>query len=186
MSESLQHLLDVTLNQRELLRRQHEAELAARERATTRDTHRERERRHAEFQTKIRSLIQGAVDDANRHLATRPEGCRFCEMSVHFTRTWYPGHTICNPIAYELRVDGEKVGETLIIELTQAGMIEASLEPPGPSVIGAHTSRVELGFHPIPLFSFDAKNAKKLLVQFLRVIIKRWPIGQEKVVDPAQ
>jgi hypothetical protein len=83
-----------------------------------------------------------------------------------------------------LRVDGEKVGETLIIELTQAGMIEASLGPPGPSVIGAHTSRVELGFHPIPLFSFDANNAKRLLVQYLRAIIKRWPICQESA-DPA-
>jgi hypothetical protein len=86
---------------------------------------------------------------------------------------------ICDPIAYELRVDGEKVGETLIIELTQAGMIEASLGPPGPSVIGTPTSGVELGFHPIPLFSFDAKNAKQLLVQYLRAIIKRWPICKE-------
>jgi hypothetical protein len=184
MSESLQHLLDVTLNQRELLRRQHEADLAAHERATIRDSHRERERRRAEFQTKIPSLIHGAVDDANRHLATRSEGCRFCEMSVHFAGPWYPGRMICNPIAYELRVDGEKVGETLIIELTQAGMIEASLGPPGPSVIGTPISGVELGFHPIPLFSFDAKNAKQLLVQYLRAIIKRWPICKEGA-DPA-
>ena len=100
-------------------------------------------------------------------------------MSAHFADPWYLGHTICNPITYELRVEGEKVGETLVIELTQAGMIEASLGPPGPSVIGAHTSRVELGFHPIPLFSFDAKNAKELLVQYLRATIQRWPICQE-------
>ena len=176
MSHSLEHCLDATLNMRERNRRKHEAELDLKERAV-RGSHAELERRRMRFCTEVQSLIQTAVERANRHLARRPERCEFCDVSEHRISPWHPGGPICNPIAYNLRVDGQEVGEALIVELTQHGMIEALLSPSGQQ---AHIARTGFGWHPIPLFSFDSQNAADLLVQYLAAITERWPLSPEK------
>jgi hypothetical protein len=176
MSDSLEHCLDATLNMRERNRRHHEAEIDLKE-AAIRGSHAELERRRMRFGTEVQSLIQIAVERANRHLATRPERCEFCEVSEHRINPWYPGGPISNPIAYNLRVDGQEVGEALIIRLTQDGMIEALLSPSGQQ---AHIATIGFGWHPIPLFSFDSQKAADLLVQYLTAITKRWPLSPEK------
>src|SRR6476469_3491737 len=169
MSDSLEHCLDATLNMRERNRRQHEAELDLKERAV-RGSDAELERRRMRFCTEVQSSIQTAVERANRHLATRPEMCEFCEVSEHRISPWYPGGSICNPITYKLWVDGQEVGEALVVELTRDGMIEALLSPSGQQ---ADIARISFGWHPIPLFSFDSQKAADVLVQYLAAITER-------------
>ena len=92
MSDLLEHCLDATMNMRERSRRQHEAELDLKERAV-RGSHAELERRRMRFCTEVQSLIQTAAERANRHLATRPERCEFCEVSEHSDQpvvSWWP------------------------------------------------------------------------------------------------
>jgi hypothetical protein len=178
MSDSLEHLLDFTLDVRERRRRQHEAELGLRERAI-RDSHAELERRRTKFSTEVRCLIQKAAGQANHHLATRPERCEFREMSEYSIGPWYPGGPICNPIAYQLRARGHEVGETLIVELTHDGMIEALLWPFRQFDHRGHVTRTNLGWQPAPLYSFDGKKAGELLVLYLTAITQRWPLDRE-------
>ena len=176
MSESLEHQLDLTMDMRRQRHRQHEAELAQAEKAI-RDGHLELERRQTRFSTEVRSLIRDVVEQANRHLATRRENCQICEVSGYFTGPLYIGGTACNPIAYELLVDGQNEGETLIVELTHDGMIEAFLGPFRPSVPEAHTARIDIGWRPIPLARFNAKAAAELVIRYLGAITTRRPLG---------
>jgi hypothetical protein len=179
MSESLERRLDSTLNIREQRRRQYEAELAQAEK-TIRDARAEFERRQTRFSAEVRPLIQRAAEQANRHLAARPERCHFCEVSGYFTGPLYPGGSACNPIAYELQVDGHEVGEVLIVELTHEGMIEVFLGPFRPPVHEAHTTRIDLGWRLVPLYSFNADHASDILVRYLAAVIARWPLSGEK------
>jgi hypothetical protein len=174
MSDSLEHALDLTLNMRERHRRQHEAELALKEEAM-RSGHSELEQRQARFSNEVRSLIQSAVERANQHLATRPEGCEFCEVSEYSVGPLCPGASICTPIVYKLRVEGRDVSEALVVELTHNGMVEAVLGPLRPSDQHSRAVRAGFGWHPIPLFSFDIRKASNLLVQYLEAITERWP-----------
>jgi hypothetical protein len=165
-------LLDFTLDMRGRRRRQHEVELGLKENAI-RGHHAELERRRTKFSTEVRSLIQKAVEQANHHLATRPERFEFCEVPELSVGPWYPGGPVCKPIGYNLRVDGHEVGETLIVELTHGGMIEAMLWPFSPSDCRDHAAKIDLGWHPIPLYSFDAKKAGELFVLYLAAISQR-------------
>jgi hypothetical protein len=115
---------------------------------------------------------------ANRHLASRPEKCQFCEVSGYLTGPLYIGGSDCNPIAYELRADGQPVGETLILILTQDGMLEAFLGPFHPSICETHTTCVDFGWPRIPLNLFNAKRASELVVQYLAAVTTRWPLGR--------
>jgi hypothetical protein len=176
MSETLEDLVDLTLDMRRQRRRQYEVELAQKEKAIQ-DKRIELERRQMRFLTEVRSMIRNSVARANRHLAKRPEGCVFHEVVGYLTGPLYLGGSACNPIAYELRANGQPMGETLVVELTQKGMIEASLGPFRPSLHEAHASRIDFGWHPIPLYQFDAQDASELLVRYLATIITRWPMS---------
>ena len=183
MSGSLERLLDITLDMRVLHRRQHEYELAVRDRAA-RSGHAELQRRQTRFSTEVRSLIQKAVEQANRHLATRPEKCEFREVSKYSIGPWFRGAPLCDPIAYELLLDGQEVDEVLIVELMHDGMVVALLGPLNPSDHPAYSANTGFGWHPIPLFSFDCKKAVELLVQYLAAITERWPFGGSMQCHP--
>jgi hypothetical protein len=174
MSDSLEHALDLTLNMRARHRRQHEAELALKKKAI-RSGCTELEQRQARFCNEVRPLIQSAVERANQHFATRPEGCEFCEVSEYSVGPWYPGASICAPLVYKLRVEGRDVSEALVVELTHNGMVEAVLGPLCPSDRHSRAVRAGFGWHPNPLFSFDIRKASNLLVQYLEAITERWP-----------
>ena len=176
MSDTFEHQLDLALDQRHQRRRQEEAKRAQSARAI-RDAHAELERNQTIFCTKVRSLIEDAVDHANRHLATRPEKYQLHEVSGYLTGPWYPGGNACNPIAFELRVDGREVGETLIVELMHQGMVEASLGPFRPTILEGHTTRQHYGWPPIPLDRFDARAAHDLVVRFITAITSRCLLG---------
>jgi hypothetical protein len=120
--------------------------------------------------------MQAAAEQANQHLATRSEGCRVCEVSGYFTGSWFPGGCACNPIAYELRVNGQVLGEALVLQLTHDGMIEGHLVPIGPS--GSQPEGCRL-WHPIPLYEFAAKDASDILVRYMTAITMRWQLGLE-------
>jgi hypothetical protein len=177
MSETLEKLLDLTLNMRTQRRRQHDAGFAQSSKAI-RDERVELERRQMRFLTEIGSLIRNAMTQANRHLATRPKECQFHEVLGYVTDLQYLGGRTCHPIAYELLVHGQESCETLLVELTQHGMIEASLGQSRPSVHEAHTSRVDFGWRPVPLYQFDANNASDLVVRYLAAVVTRWPLGR--------
>ena len=182
MSDSLEHLLDNVLDMRRQRRRQHEAELGVKEWAI-RGSHAELERRQTRFSAEVRSLIRQAVEQANHHLATRPERCEFCEVTEYSMGPWCPGGSICNPIAYKLLVDGQEVGETLVVELTHDGMVRALLGRLGSSDHQTYIGRVGFGWHLIPLFSFDNHKATELLVQYLAAITQRWPLDKETLTE---
>jgi hypothetical protein len=98
------------------------------------------------------------------------------EISGYFTGPLYPGGTACNPLAYELRVDGQKVGETLLVEMTHQGMIEAALGPFPPTVPEGHPTRVNFGWAPVPLDKFDANIASDRVVRYIAALTARWPV----------
>jgi hypothetical protein len=175
MSGSFENQIDHALDLRHQRRRQRQAEQAQSKKAID-DVHAELERKQSDFSERVRSLVEQAVADANRHLATRPEGCQLCRVSGYFTGPWYPGGSACTPIAYELRVDGQDIGETLIVELSFDGLVEASLGPFRPHVAEGHTTRLDLGWPPIPLENFDMEAARDLVVRYMAVITIRCPL----------
>ena len=135
------------------------------------------------FHAEVRSLLQQAIERANRHLAKRPEHCEFYDVSGHYTGPLYVGGANCNPIAYELRADGAKVGETLLVELTQRGLVEAGLCESAVSVQEAGPPRTEFGWRPVRLDTFNAATAADLVVHYVAAITKRWPLGQQTSHD---
>ena len=177
MSQSLEVLLDAALDTRRQRHLQHEAEQAD-ARLSINTAHAKTEGEQTRFLTLVRPLIEQAVERANRHLAKRPERCEFCEISGQYTGPLYVGGSGCNPIAYELRVDGAAVGETLLVELTHDGMIEAWLGYRPASVPGAEMPRVEFGWRPVRLDSFNADTAADLVVRYVAAITNRWRLGQ--------
>jgi hypothetical protein len=174
VSQSLEDLLDLTLNTRQQRLLQKAAERAHIKRAID-DAHVDLEHKQTKFSTEVRSLIHQAVEQANRHLAKRPERCEFRDISGYYTGPLYVGGSSCNPIAYELRAHGEKVGETLLIELAHDGMIEGSLGPLPTSVPEAQTARVDFGWCPVSLDVFDATCASDLVVRYIAAITERCP-----------
>ena len=175
MTDMLEDQLDLVLTTQRQRRRQHKAEQAECER-TIHEAHTGLERMQAKFRTEVRPLIEQVVARANRHLGTRPERCQLAEISGYFTGPLYPGGTACNPLAYELRVDGQKVGEALLVELTHQGVIEAALGPFPPTVPQGDRTRVNFGWAPVPLDKFDANIASDLVVRYIAALTARWPV----------
>ncbi len=177
MSLSLENLLDAAFDTRRQRHLQREAEQAdARQAINT--AHAKTKGKQTLFHTMVRPLIEQAVERANRHLAKRSERCEFCEISGQYTGPLHVGGSGCNPIAYELRADGATVGETLLVELTHDGMVEAWLGYMLASVPGAEMPRIEFGWRPVRLDSFNADTAEHLLVRYFAAITKRWRLGQ--------
>lgn len=175
MSGSFEDQIDLAFNLRRQRRRQNQAEQEHASKAV-KDSHAEFERKQSAFGGRVRALLEAAVEDANRHLARRSEGCQLHEVSGYFTGPWYPGGFACNPMAFELRADGQELGETLLIELNYDGSLEASLGPFHPHVSEGHSTRLDLGWPAVPLEDFDAEAARNLVIQFLSVILARCPI----------
>jgi hypothetical protein len=119
------------------------------------------------------------VERANRHLAKRPEGYQLCEVSGYFTGPLHVGGSACNPIAFELRANGREEGETLIVELTHDGMLEAFLGPLRPVESQTHITRINFGWRPVPLHRFDAEIASELVLRYLTAVTARWPLARE-------
>jgi hypothetical protein len=178
MSHSFERQLDLLLDTRAERRYQKQADTAATE-AAIHSGHAKLEQIQAQFCDEIRPLIEQAVARANRHLANRSERCQLCEISGYFTGPLYPGGSACNPIAFELRVDGAEVGEPLIVELTHDGMIEAFLGPYRPCEPGAHTTRLSLRWRPVPLGKFNAEMASELVLRYVTAVTAAWPLGRE-------
>ena len=182
MSRSLENLLDAALETRRQRRLQHEAEQADARRAVN-TAHAKTAAEQIRFHTVVRPLIEQAVERANRHLGKRPEHCEFCEISGQYTGPHHVGGSTCNPIAYALHVDGAAVGETLLVELTHDGMIEAWLHQAPASSQHAQMPRIEFGWHPVRLEMFSASTAAGLVIRYVAAITKRWPLGEPPAFD---
>ena len=174
MSRSLEDLLDLTLDVRLRGGHQHAGKSGDIHTAVDAD-HRDLEHKQIKFVTAVGSLIHQAIERANRHLASRPEHYRFCEISGYYTGPLYAGGSACNPIAYELRAGGKTVGETLLVELTHDGMIEGSLGPLYPSTSQAARTKIAFGWDPVSLDAFDETCAVDLVVRYIAAISGRWP-----------
>jgi hypothetical protein len=130
------------------------------------------DRKQAVFCLKIRALIQKAVAEAERQLSGKPEHYEFHEVSGNYIGHPYVHHSACNPVAYDLCDDGMQLGETLLVRLTQDGMIEALLVPrrPGPAV---PRTRVDIGWQPVPIRAFSAAIAADLVAWYVAAITNR-------------
>ena len=99
------------------------------------------------------------------------------EISGYFTGVVYPGGTACNPLAYELRVDDQKVGETLLVEMTHQGVIEAALGPFSPTVPEGQRARMDFGLAPESARRILNSNiASDLVVRYIAALTARWPV----------
>lgn len=177
MSGQFEQRLDLALETRQQRLRQKQTEQTTAELAT-REAHAVLERMQRQFCGQIRSLIEQAVERANRHLAKRPENCRLCEVSGYFTGPLFAGGAACNPLAFELRADSRSVGETLMVELMHSGMIEAFLGPLRPGEPQAHAIRLDFGWEPVPLQDFGAENAHDLILRYVNAVTVHLPLDR--------
>jgi len=166
MSRSLEQLLDIALNTRQQRRRQRVKDQADRQSMIV-EARAELEHQQRKFRRKICSLMDEVVERANRHLATRSDHCEFRDISGCYTGPLHVGNFSCNPIAYKLETDDEDVGGVLLIELTNDGFVEASLGPLPSTHAQWPMVRTELGWHSVPLDSFDASAASDLLAHYV-------------------
>ena len=177
MSREFERRLDLALETRLQRLRQKKTEQTAADLAT-KEAHAVLERMRLQFCGQIRSLIEQAVERANRHLARRPENCRLCEVSGYFTGPLFVGGAACNPLAFELRADGGSIGDTLMVELTHSGKIEAFLGPLRPGESQAHAIRLDFGWQPVALQDFGAENAHDLLLRYVNAITVHLPLDR--------
>jgi hypothetical protein len=177
MSDLFEQRLDLALETRQQRLRQTQTEQTAAE-SVTREAHAVLERMRLQFCRQIRSLVEQAVARANRHLAKRPEHCRLCEVSGYFTGPLFVGGRACNPLAFELRTDSGSIGETLVVELTHSGMIEAFLGPLRPGEPQAHAMRLDFGWQPIPLQDFGAEQAHDLVLRYVSAVTVHLPLDR--------
>ena len=177
MSGQFEQRLDLALDTRQQRLRQKQAEQAAAG-ETISAGHALLERMQLQFCGEIRSLIEQAVERANRHLAERRDKCRLCEVSGYFSGPLFEGGSACNPIAFELRANGGSIGETLVIELTHSGMIEAFLGPFRPGEPGARAIRLDFGWEPLSLQHFGADNARDLIVRYVNAVTVHLPLDR--------
>ncbi len=175
MSDEFERSLDLALETRHQRLHQRRAAQAAAER-TVEEAHAALERMQMRFCGEIRSLIERAVERANRHLAKRPEKCRLCEVSGYFTGPLFVGGSACNPIAFELRSNGDSFGETLMVELTSNGMVEAFLGPSRPGEPQANEMRLDFGWKPVPLETFGADLAQELVLRYVQAVTVHLPL----------
>ena len=172
MSDNFKHQLDMALDLRHQRQRQHEAEQAESKRAIE-NAHAELERKEATFCGTVRSLMERAVAEANRHLSTRPERCQLSDVSGHFTGPWYPGQSVCNPIAYELQNDGQPVGEALLVELTHEGAVEATLCAHSLDASHAHVVSYDSGWPTVALHEFSENSAHDIVLRYVTAVAAR-------------
>jgi hypothetical protein len=177
MSDEFERRLDLALETRLRRLRQKKTEQTAADLAT-RAAHADLERMRLQFCGQIRSLIEQAVERANRHLARRPEHCRLCEVSGYFTGPLFAGGAACNPFAFELRADGRRIGETLMVELTHSGMIEAFLGPLRPGEPQSHAMRLDFGWQPVTLQDFGVEDAHDLILRYVNAITVHLPLDR--------
>jgi hypothetical protein len=177
MSGEFEQRLDLALETRQRRLRQKQTEQTTADLAT-REAHAVLERMRLQFCGQIRSLIEQAVERANRHLTKRPEHCRLCEVSGYFTGPLFAGGAACNPLAFELRADSGSVGETLMVELTHSGMIEAFLGPLRPGEPQAHAIRLDFGWQSVSLQDFAAENAYDLVLRYVNAVTVHLPLDR--------
>lgn len=166
MSGSLEERLDLALRLHHQHRPGHEADHPdAGEVTDTRFL--EHVHRAERFASSVRRAMQDAVAHANSHFAKSGTNWELCDVSGYYTGPLCPCGSGCNPIAYELRVDGCAVGETLIIALTLDGMVEAFLAPWRPPFREADTGRIGLGWSDVALDAFDPAATSDIVVRFV-------------------
>jgi hypothetical protein len=182
MSRSPHDRLDWTLEMQQHHHRHHPADHVDTENAA-RDAPAELEKRRARLRTQILILLQEAAERTNHDLTMGADEYRLCEVSGYFTGPLYIGRAACNPIAYELRANGQALGDTLFVEITHGGLIEASLGPFRPAIHEAHRGRVHFGWHPMPLFEFDKEAASELMLRYRAAVRTRWPIRRDRFRD---
>jgi len=180
MSHSFESQLDMALDTRKQRRCQMQAELAAAETAIQHG-HETLVRMQARFCEDVRAIIGQAVARANRQFVKRSDEYRLCEVSGYFTGPLYAGGSACNPIAFELRANGAEVGETLIVELTRGGMVEAFLGPYRPGEPGADTTRLWFAWQAVPLDRFNAETACDLLLRYVTAVTAQVPVPAESL-----
>lgn len=183
MSQSLEDRLGRTLKHQRLHRladeRRHDPWAALDER------HMEVLRRAQRFSTEIRSVFQEAVVHANSYFVRMGVGWELHDVSGCYTGPLYPCGGECNPIAYELRVDHRVAGETLIVELSPNGVVEAFLAPWRPPILEAHTGRIDFGWRPVELCRFDSDTAADILVRYVDRITARYGATWQRTPVPA-
>lgn len=177
MSCQFEQRLDLALETRQQRLRHIQNDQTVAERPT-RDAHAFLERMQRQFSGEIRSLIEQAVGRANRHLAKRREICRLCDVSGCFTGPMFAGGAACNPLAFELRAGSASVGETLLVELTHSGMIEAFLGPLRPGEPLAHAIRIDFGWQPVRLEDFGPENAHDLVLRYVNAVTVHLPLDR--------
>jgi hypothetical protein len=174
MSQTLETELDRILDTRHQRRVQREAELAVLQKAID-DASAELELKQNKFRSHVRLLIQQTIERVNQHLGKRPEGCQLIDVSGRFAAPYFIGARGCNPIAYELRVAGQTMGEPLLIELTHDGMVEASLAlPPSAGRVG-QLIKTTFDWRAVPLYMFSFTHASDLLIRYVTAVTVRWP-----------
>lgn len=173
MSQSLEDRLGRTLRHHRLHRFGEETALR-KPRHAINDRYMETMRRVERFSTAIRPMIRDAAAHANGYFARMGADWELYDVSGCYTGPLYPSGGGCNPVAYELRVNGRQAGETLIIELSSNGMIEAFLAPWRPPILEAYTGRIDLGWHPLACHAFDPDAASDLLVRYVDRVTARY------------
>ena len=79
------------------------------------DQHLKRKYKAERFHTEVRSVIQKVAAGANSYFAKGHAGLELRDVSGYYTGPLYPGGSGCNPLAYELRVNGLEAGMALIV-----------------------------------------------------------------------
>jgi hypothetical protein len=177
MTQLLGNRSDLTYDRQRLRRARHEAK-ESHIRSPIDDAHAELERDQMKFCTKVHALIKEAVEQANQDFVKTSQRYELREVSGCYTGPLHAGEFACNPIAYELRGNGKTPSETLVVELTRDGLIQAFLVP-HPHVLEIPRASNALGWHPVPLPMFGAADASNLVVWYLGAIKTRLPIGRK-------
>ena len=164
MVNDLKHKIDLTYVGRLQHSCQSEAESAERRRRIRPEyARREHQQR---FCTIVHNLMDIAVADFNQSTADRSERYELHDVSAYFSGAFFLG--TCNPIAYELRVNGEGFGDVLAIELTQGERVEAVLCTCGPQVRETQRS---IGWRSVPLEEFDTETAHDLIMKYIKAVM---------------
>jgi hypothetical protein len=137
------------------------------------DQHLKRKYEAERFCTEVRSVIQKVAARANSYFARGHAGLELRDVSGYYTGPLYPGGSGCNPLAYELRVNGLEAGGALILKLAPDGTIEAFLDALRPLVPGDRTEKINLEWGPVALGGFDADAASDILARYMTAVSSR-------------
>lgn len=178
MSELLQARLDRTLK----FHREHRLGDEANAQRTIDDQHLKSKHNAERFCTEVRSAIQEVAARANSYFAKGHAGLELRDVSGYYTGPLYPGGSGCNPVAFELRVNGLEAGGTLIVELAPDGTIEAFLAALRPPVPGDRAEKINLEWCPIALEGFDANAASEILARYITAVSSRCGLDLTQVL----